>query len=92
MARFLHIVARSRLDLYDRLRDAFARDRDTEVILDRRRGERRQGERRTEGGRGLPGRRHGGDRRERRPDLDQELREVGLITVRAADRALGVRS
>ncbi len=87
MARFLYIVARDRLDLYDRFRGEFLREVDIEVLLDRRHGERRQGERRTEGGRGLPGRRRGGDRRERRPDLAQELREAGYFTVRADDRA-----
>ena len=78
MARFLYIVARDRMDLYDRLREEFSRQSDVQVILDRRLGERRQGERRTECGRDLPGRRRGGDRR-RRADLQRELREVGFI-------------
>jgi hypothetical protein len=78
MARFLYIVARDRMDLYERFREEFGREGDIEVVLDRRRGERRQGERRLEGGRGLPGRRRG-DRRQRRPDLAQELREVGYF-------------
>ena len=82
MARFLYIVARGRVDLYDRLREEYSRERDVEVFLDRRRGERRQGERRTEGGRDLPGRRRGGDRRARRPDLQHELTEVGYFTTR----------
>jgi hypothetical protein len=87
MARFLYIVARGRMDLYDRLREEFARERDTQVVLDRRRGDRRQGERRTEGGRDLPGRRRGMDRRARRPDLQRELSEVGFITAQADERS-----
>jgi hypothetical protein len=90
MARFLYVVARDRMDLYDRFRGELAREADIDVVLDRRFGERRRGERRTEGGRGLPGRRRGGERRERRPDLAQELREVGYFI--ATNEGAGARS
>jgi hypothetical protein len=37
MARFLYIVARERMDLYERFREEFGREADIEIVLDRRR-------------------------------------------------------
>jgi hypothetical protein len=79
MPRFLYVVARDRLDLYERLAAEFARDPGIAVILDRR-GERRQGERRQGAGRDTPGPRRGGERR-RRQDLQLELRTAGCFMV-----------
>lgn len=44
MERHLFIVARQRPDVYAVLSREFAREREVEVILDRRIGDRRQGE------------------------------------------------
>ena len=79
MARFLYIIARDRLDLYDRLAAEFGREDDVKVVVDRRRAERRQSP-----GSREPDRRRS-DRRERR-DLDMELRSVGSFITRVDDR------
>jgi hypothetical protein len=79
MARFLYVVARDRLDLYDRLVAEFAREDDVKVVVDRRRADRRQSP-----GSHEPDRRRS-NRRVRR-DLDLELRSVGSFITRVDDR------
>jgi len=46
--RYLFIVSRDQIELYDRLRQDFSEEREIHVILDRRQGERRQMEQRHE--------------------------------------------
>jgi hypothetical protein len=82
-ARLLYVVARDRTDLYEGILEELGHGPEVRILLDRRRGERRKGERRQEGGSGLPGRRHGADRRHR-PDLDARLIQAGFFTVRLA--------
>jgi uridine kinase len=79
MARFLYVVARDRLDLFDRLESEFSRVEDIKVVVDRRRTERRQTARVHE-----PDRRRL-ERRMRR-DLDMELRSVGSFITQLDDR------
>jgi uridine kinase len=79
MARFLYVVARDRLDLYDRLQSEFSREDDVRVVVDRRRTERRQTANPHE-----PDRRRL-ERRMRR-DLDMELRSVGSFITQLEDR------
>jgi hypothetical protein len=79
MARFLYIVARDRLDLYDRLHSEFSREDDIRVVVDRRRAERRQTVSAHE-----PDRRRL-ERRMRR-DLDMDLRAVGSFITQLDDR------
>ena len=67
MARYLFIVSRQHLDLYDYLRDRFADDQNVRVILNRRVGERR----RTIAA--VARERRASDRRSR-PEVDEELR------------------
>ncbi len=83
MARFLYIVARDRLDLYDRLVAEFSREDDVKVVVDRRRAERRQAP-----GTHEPDRRRS-NRRVRR-DLDTELRSVGSFITRLDDRQIAL--
>jgi uridine kinase len=79
MARFLYVVARDRLDLYDRLQSEFSREDDVRVVVDRRRAERRHTANPHE-----PDRRRL-ERRMRR-DLDMELRSVGSFITQLEDR------
>ncbi len=79
MARFLYVVARDRLDLYDRLVAEFSREDDVKVVVDRRRRQRRQ-----TAGTHEPDRRRL-DRRGRR-DLDGELQSVGSFITRLDER------
>jgi hypothetical protein len=79
MARFMYVVARDRLDLYDRLVAEFSREDDVKVVVDRRRSQRRQ-----TAGTHEPDRRRS-DRRERR-ELDVELLSVGSFITRLDER------
>ncbi|HET7874183.1 MAG TPA: hypothetical protein VFN71_01555 [Methylomirabilota bacterium] len=79
MARFLYVVARDRLDLYDRLKEEFNREPEIEVIRDRRFGERRQN------GTGHTPERRVGDRRRRR-DMDMDLQSIGWFLTPLEDR------
>ena len=67
------IVSREHPDLYVYLRDRLAADRDVEMILDRRLGERRRE-------RSEPPQRRGRDRRSR-PDVDARLRHRSHVIV-----------
>ena len=76
--RLVFIVARGRMDLYDRLREALIREPDVDLILDRRAGERRIG------ASAIDLERRGGQRRQQRA-IDAEVREYGwtVLTLRA---------
>ncbi len=80
MAALLYIVARDRMDLYARFTGELTGAGGSRVILDRRASERRHDDRRQEGGRGLPGRRVGRERRRRR-ELEAQLSAAGFFTV-----------
>jgi hypothetical protein len=76
MDRLIFIVRADRVDLYEGLKAAFAREHDVEVVLERRSGiNRRQ--------RNLP---HGPERRgvdrRARPAVDAEIRDRGWSLVR----------
>jgi len=71
MARYLFIVSRAHPGLYDVLRERFGGDRNVEVILDRRVGERRKRNRRE---------RVRSDRRTH-PDIDIELKSRSYAVV-----------
>jgi hypothetical protein len=79
MARFMYVVARDRLELYDRLVAEFSREDDVKVVVDRRRSQRRQA-----AGAHEPDRRRS-DRRGR-SELDVELRSVGSFITRLDER------
>lgn len=79
--RLLVIVDRQQAEQYDRLKRAFAEDREVEVIVDRR-----QGERRRTGSRGPVERRHR-DRRHRKVDADLARLGVALVSVAATPGA-----
>jgi len=75
MDRLIFIVRADRVDLYEALRTAFAREHDVEVVLERRSGLNRRQD--------SP---HAGDRRgvdrRARPAIDAEIRERGWSLVR----------
>jgi len=79
MARHLFLVSRHDARLYEYLVERFRDDRNVEVILDRRQGERRDREHRP----GLPaGERRLGDRRTRRElDLELQIRSHVILTI-----------
>jgi hypothetical protein len=79
MARFMYVVARDRLDLYDRLVAEFSREDDVKVVVDRRRSQRRHA-----AGTHEPDRRRS-DRRGRN-ELDVELLSVGSFITRLDER------
>ncbi|HEY7363351.1 MAG TPA: hypothetical protein VIE37_04520 [Methylomirabilota bacterium] len=78
MDRLIFIVRADRLDLFEALKTAFAREHDVEVVLERRSGLNRRPQE-------LP---HAGDRRgvdrRARPAVDAEIRERGWSLVRRA--------
>jgi hypothetical protein len=71
----LFIVARDRPRLYESLRRQFAEEREVQVILDRRHGERPGG---------TPPREDAPTDRRRRPEVDQDLQVLGWAVVRGA--------
>ncbi len=78
MVRRLFIVARGNPVLYEDLAQQFAHEKNVEIILDRRLGERRQ---RVQA--------HAFERRRaerrRQPGLDDELRSHGFVFIRCED-------
>lgn len=74
MASHIFIVAWNRPDLWDYWKRWFSGVDNVEVILDRRRGERRQPSEASD-----PERRQ--DERRQRPDIDEELRNIGFAIV-----------
>ncbi len=74
MDRVIFIVRADRVDLYEALRTAFAREHEVEVVLERRGPSRRQDLSHQADRRGV-------DRRAR-PAVDAELRERGWSLVR----------
>lgn len=75
MDRLIFIVRADRVDLYEALRTAFAREHEVEVVLERRSGLNRRQEHPHLGDR------RGVDRRAR-PAVDAEIRERGWSLVR----------
>ena len=73
--RYLVIVARTELDLYNHLKRAFTGDKKVQVFLDRRQGQRRQRAESHE-----PERRRVDRRRQR--SLEQDLRVYGSVLTR----------
>ncbi len=76
MDRLIFIVRADRVDLYEALKTAFAREHEVEVVLERRSGLNRRPQE-------VP---HSGDRRgvdrRARPAVDAEIRERGWSLVR----------
>ena len=79
MARHLFLVSRQDARLYEYLVERFRGDRNVQVILDRRLGERRG---RTQGSGHAEGERRRGDRRTRRElDLELQIRSHVILTI-----------
>ena len=79
MARHLFLISRHDARLYEYLVERFRDDRNVEVILDRRQGERRG---RTYGAAHAGGDRRRGDRRTRRElDLELQVRSHVILTI-----------
>jgi hypothetical protein len=79
MARHLFLVSRHDARLHEYLVERFRDDRNVEVILDRRHGERRG---RTHGSGHADGERRRGDRRTRRElDLELQIRSHVILTI-----------
>jgi len=78
LSRYLIIVARGQLSLYDYLTRNFAEDPKVQVLLDRRKGERRQKVQPRE-----PERRKG--ERRRRPGIEQDLRSRSVVIIRVEE-------
>ena len=73
--RLVFIVSPTRMDLYDKLREALIREPDVDLILDRRSRERRLGDSPIER------ERRGGPRRDSKA-IDTEIRECGWAVLR----------
>lgn len=73
--RLVFIVSRTRMDLYDRLREALIREPDVDLILDRRQRDRRLASSSVER------ERRGGERRQQRA-IDAEVRQCGWVVLR----------